>query len=76
MDLLPDVVLSAVSDSSDGSADENCPAPLPPRLLLQTVSFFGRRTTRNWRGGSAMTSSELTLRSAGGGCVLGLWLLP
>ena len=46
-------------------------------VLLGPVSFFlGRRTTRNWPGGSAMTSSELTLRSAGGGCVLGLWLLP
>ena len=43
-------------------------------VLFDPVSFL--RTTRNWRGGSAMTSSELTLRSAGGGCVLGRWLLP
>ena len=71
MDLLPVVVLSAVSDSSDGSADQNCPAPLPPRLLLPvgkcrrlpsfTGTCYGDQVS--WKGSSS--TRIVSLQSGG-----------
>ena len=79
MDLLPDVVLSAVSDSSDGSADQNCPAPLPPRLLLPvgkcrrlpsfTGTCYGDQVS--WKGSSS--TRIVSLQSGGAGRDLYLW---
>ena len=79
MDLLPDVVLSAVSDSSDGSADQNCPAPLPPRLLLPvgkcrrlpsfTGTCYGDQVS--WKGSSS--TRIVSLQSGGAGRDRYLW---
>ena len=79
MDLLPDVVLSAVSDSSDGSADQNCPAPLPPRLLLpvgkcrRLPSFTGTcdGDQVSWKGSSS--TRIVSLQSGGAGRDRYLW---
>lgn len=79
MDLLPDVVLSAVSDSSGGSADQNCPAPLPPRLLLPvgkcrrlpsfTGTCYGDHVS--WKGSSS--TRIVSLQSGGAGRDRYLW---
>jgi hypothetical protein len=79
MDLLPDVVLSAVSDSSGGSADQNCPAPLPPRLLLPvgkcrrlpsfTGTCYGDQVS--WKGSSS--TRIVSLQSGGAGRDRYLW---
>jgi hypothetical protein len=68
-----------VSDSSDGSADQNCPAPLPPRLLLPvgkcrrlpsfTGTCYGDQVS--WKGSSS--TRIVSLQSGGAGRDRYLW---